>query len=76
MAVKDAVLLSLSILLCLLVVIRFIRDSIQMYEATKRFELSHYMNLLTREGMLYFLAYVLTFSPQSFPFPCHHANGE
>ena len=43
-------------LMCLLVSIQFITQSLQMYRVTKRFELSRYLNLLTKEGMFYFLA--------------------
>ena len=50
--------ITLGALMCLLVAIQFIRQSLQMYKVTKRFELSRYMNLLAREGMFYFLAYV------------------
>ena len=50
--------IALGVLTSLLVAIEFIRQSLQMYRVTKRFELSHYMNLLMREGMFYFLAYV------------------
>lgn len=44
--------------MCLLIAIQFVRTSLQMYKATKRFQLNRYVNLLVREGMLYFLAYV------------------
>ena len=48
----------LGALMCLLAVIRFVRESLQMYRVTKRFEISRYLSLLTRDGILYFLAYV------------------
>ena len=48
----------LGTLMCLLAVIRFIRESLQMYRVTKQFEISRYLSLLTRDGILYFLGYV------------------
>ena len=45
-----------------------------MYRATKRFEISRYLSLLTRDGMIYFLAYVQTLAFEPFPFPCYQAN--
>ena len=54
----DIVQITLGVLMCLLVVIRFVRESLQLYKITKRFELGGYMNILTRDGLLYFLAYV------------------
>ena len=47
-----------------------------MYKVTKRFEISRYLSLLTRDGMLYFLAYVLALSLDPFPFPCYQTNDE
>ena len=44
--------------MCLLVAIQFIKELLQMYKATKRFQLNRYMNLLAREGVSYFAAYV------------------
>ena len=57
-AVVDAVQITLGALMCLLVIIRFVRESLQMYTVTRRFELSRYMNLLTRDGVFYFLGHV------------------
>lgn len=57
----DAIQLTLGVLMCLLIAYQFIRQSLQMYRATRRFQPSRYMSLLTREGMLYFLAYVYIF---------------
>ena len=48
----------LGTLMCLLAIIRFIRESLQMYRVTKQFEISRYLSLLTRDGILYFLVYV------------------
>ena len=53
-----AVQITLGALMCLLVAIQFVGQSLQMYQVAMRFELSRYMNLLTREGMFYFLVYV------------------
>ena len=50
--------IALGTLMCLLGVIQFIREVLQMYRATKCFRLNCYMNLLTREGVIYFLVYV------------------
>ena len=55
-------------LMCLLVVIQFIRESHQMYKATKHFRLNPYINLLARECIIYFLAYVYA---SSFHFLSH-----
>ena len=48
----------LGVFMCLLVAIQFIKELLQMYKATKRFQLNRYMNLLAREGTIYFAAYV------------------
>ena len=64
--ITDISQLALGVLMCLLVAIQFVTQSLQMYKATKRFQLSRYMNLLVREGMIYFLAYVYSLS--FFPF--------
>lgn len=54
----DGLQMALGALMCLLVVTRFIRESLQMYKLTKSFQPSRYMNLFVREGVFYFLAYV------------------
>ena len=56
--IVDSVQIALGALMCLLVAVHFVKESLQMYRATKRFQLSHYTNHLVREGMLYFLMYV------------------
>lgn len=56
--VSDIVQIAFSILMCLLVATRFVAKSLQVYRATKQFELGYYMNLFTREGLFYFLVYV------------------
>ena len=50
--------ITLAALMCLLLAIQFVRESFQMYKVTKRFRLNHYMNLLVKEGMIYYFAYV------------------
>ena len=48
--------ITLGVAMCLLVAIQFIKESLQMYKATKRFQMNRYTNLLAREGMTYFAA--------------------
>ena len=48
--------------MCILVIIQFIRESVQIYKATKQRELGQFMNLFVMEGVLYFFAYVLVSS--------------
>ncbi|KAF8452704.1 hypothetical protein L210DRAFT_3639181 [Boletus edulis BED1] len=57
--VVDSVPIPLAVTMCLLVTAQFIRQSLQMYKATKQWQLSRYMNLFVKEGMLYFLAILL-----------------
>ena len=59
----------LGTLMCLLAVIQSIRESLQMYRVTERFEISRYLSLLTRDGILYFLAYVHSLVLRAIPFP-------
>lgn len=56
-------------LMCLLVATQFVRKSLQIYRARKRFELGHYIKLLTRDGMFYFIVYVHSLSSISFAVP-------
>ena len=56
--VTDAVQIALGTLMCLLIVIRFIKELLQVYRVVKKFHLNMYMKRLVREGMIYFLAYV------------------
>ena len=65
----DTVQIIIGALMCLLVVIQFIRVALQMYKATGHFHLNRYMNLLVKEGMIYFLAYVHVSSFILFPLP-------
>ena len=50
--------MALGVSMCLLVAIQFLKESLQMYKVTKRFQLNRYMNLLAREGTIYSAAYV------------------
>ena len=54
----DAVQITLAAFMCLLVAARFVRESVQMYSVAKCFQLNRYINLLVKEGMIYFLSYV------------------
>ena len=49
---------------CTLAIVQFVRQSLQMYRATKQWRPNQYMSLLVKQGILYFLAYVLV---SSFP---------
>ena len=48
----------LGVFMCLLIALEFTKQAIHMYTATKRLCLNRYMNLLVREGLVYFLVYV------------------
>lgn len=50
--------ISLGAFMWLLIVLKFVRESFQMYKVTRRFRLSRYMNILVTDGMIYFLVYV------------------
>ena len=65
----DGTIVALGTLMCLLVVIRFARESLQMYKVSNQFQVGRYMSLLARDGVLYYLVYV------SIPRPCHLADG-
>ena len=67
----DGAQITLGALMCLLVALKFIREAHQVYKATKRFRLNRYMNLLFREGMIYFLVYVQVSSFPLLPLPCN-----
>ena len=56
--IMYSVQITLGASMCILLIIQFIRESLQMYGATKQFRLNRYMNLLAREGVVYFLVYV------------------
>ena len=48
----------LSITLLILAVIQTLKHSVEMYRATKQWQPNRYMQLLVRDGILYFLLYV------------------
>ncbi|KAF8553933.1 hypothetical protein OG21DRAFT_1603838 [Imleria badia] len=45
--------------LCILAIVQSVRQSLQMYRATKQWQLDQYMSLLVRQGVLYFFAVFL-----------------
>ena len=47
-----------SAVVCIFVIVQFVRQSLQMYYATKQWQLSQYMRLLVKQGLLYFFACV------------------
>ena len=55
----------LGAMLLILAVTQTLKQSVNMYKATKKWELNRYMERLVKDGILYFLVYVL---PLSFPF--------
>ncbi|KAF8553297.1 hypothetical protein OG21DRAFT_1261156 [Imleria badia] len=42
--------------MCILVIFQFVRQSLQIYRATKHWQLNRYTNLLVKQGIFYFLA--------------------
>ena len=50
---------------CILAIAQFVKQSLQMYRVTRRWQLNQYMGLLAKQGILYFLAWVLSFPPAS-----------
>ncbi|KAG9313379.1 hypothetical protein JVU11DRAFT_5697 [Chiua virens] len=44
--------------LCMLAIIQFVKQSISMYNLTKQWQLNRYINLLVKEGIVYFIMYV------------------
>ena len=62
----DIVQVTLGALMCLLVTIQFVRQTLQMYKATKQLQPSQYLSLFMREGMFYFFACVsVSFFPSN-----------
>ena len=57
----GAVQITLGICMCLLTVIRFVKESLQMYKVTKQIRFNRYMKLLVGEGTTYFIVYVSLF---------------
>ena len=53
--------------LLILAVIQTLKQSINMYKATKQWQPNRYMERLVRDGVLYFLVYVSVFTSLSFP---------
>ena len=51
--------------MCTLVTAKFVRDSLQMNQATGKWQLNRYMSLLVRDNLLYFFVYVPS-SPSPF----------
>ncbi|KIJ07007.1 hypothetical protein PAXINDRAFT_103148 [Paxillus involutus ATCC 200175] len=50
--------LVLGVILCTLAVAKFVRQSLDMHKAIKQWQPNRYLELLTRESVLYFIAYV------------------
>jgi len=48
-------------LLCTLVIIQFVRQSIQMYRSTQIWELNKYINLMVKQGIIYFFGAFLVY---------------
>lgn len=46
--------------MCILAIVQFVRQSLQMRRVTKGWQLNRYMNLLVKQGILYFVGYVPT----------------
>ena len=67
----DSAQMTLGAVMCLLVVIQFIREVHQMYKVTEHFRLNRYMNILVWEGTIYFLVYVNVSSCLPFPLLCN-----
>ncbi|KAF8442136.1 hypothetical protein L210DRAFT_3644296 [Boletus edulis BED1] len=54
----------LGCVLCLLVVAKSVRDLLQMYRATRKWQMNRYISLLARDGLFYFLALFLVLDTQ------------
>lgn len=54
--------------MCILMIVQSVRQSLQMYQVTKRWQLDRYMILLVKQGILYFFVCV-TISSLSSPLP-------
>ena len=46
--------ITLGATMCILVIVQFMRQSLQMYSVNKQWQLNRYIKLLVREGILYF----------------------
>ena len=62
----DTVQIALSALICILNAFPIIREFLQMYKATRRFQLNRYTNLLVKEGIAYLFMYVYIISSAFF----------
>ncbi|KIJ07075.1 hypothetical protein PAXINDRAFT_103107 [Paxillus involutus ATCC 200175] len=51
--------LVLGVILCTLAVAKFVRESLDMHKAIKQWQPNRYLELLTRESVLYFIAYLV-----------------
>lgn len=60
----------LAVVLFILAVIQTVKQSVQMYRATKQWQPNKYMQLLARDGVSYFIMYVSIFHFPSSP-PLH-----
>jgi hypothetical protein len=47
--------------MCLLAIYQSLRQSLQLYKATKKWQLNQYFKLLVNQGILYFSMWVLTY---------------
>ena len=60
----------LSATLMILAVFQTLKQSVEMYKATKQWQPNGYMQQLGRDGILYFLAYVPHIRPHRSPLSC------
>ncbi|KAG9315418.1 hypothetical protein JVU11DRAFT_4571 [Chiua virens] len=57
--VTDISQITFAAVLCMLAIVQFAWESLQMYHATKQWKLNRYIKLLVQQGILHFLAIVL-----------------
>jgi len=50
---------ALSVMLLILAVIPTLKDSLVLYKATGKWQLNHYMKVLVKDGIFYFLVYII-----------------
>ena len=55
--------ITLGALMCLLIVVQFVKELHRVYKVTKKFKLNHYIKCLVKEGMIYFIMYVILSHP-------------
>ena len=58
--------------MCGLVIMQFVKRSLELYKATRQWQLNQFINLLVMEGVVYFLAYVRVSSFLSHVHPLLH----